>query len=166
MPSDGKTDQTAARFELGIDDAVLAALGRIVILAGYADMLLGRLLAQLCGAEPSAMLSLTPDLGGEALVSAAARLARLKLPAEAQAPVQELLAEADLLRRERDLLVRGQWDRGPAPRTATVLAPHPARREVAHAVTLGSAELAELEEHAEHVVGGLTRLCLELGVVF
>lgn len=167
MSCAAKTDPIATcRFELGIDDAVLAALGRFVVLGGYVEMLLTRLLAHLCGAEPSAMLSVAADLEGKALAAAAARLVRLKLPPTVHEPVLELLAEADLLCRERDLLIRGQWDQGPAPKTATVLTPHPARAELAHAVTLGAAELADLQEHAEHIVRGLTRLCLELGVGF
>lgn len=154
------------RLELGIDDALLLGLGRVVVMWGYVEMLLGRMLAQLCGAEPSAMLSVAGDLSDEALVMNVARLLRLKLPPEAQEQVQQVIADADVLRREWELVVRGQWDRGSEPHTAAVAAPHPGRREIVRVVTIGEAELSDIEEHARLVVSELTRLCLQLGVRF
>jgi hypothetical protein len=153
-------------LELGIDDTLLIRLGRVVVLWGYVEMLLGRLLAQLCGAEPGPLLCVVGDLTGEALIRNCARLAQLKLSSDAQEPVQELLADADGLRRTYEMLVHGQWDRAAAPGAAVLAAPHPARRELMRRVLIAEAELAETEDHARQMISDLTGLCLKLGVRF
>ena len=153
-------------LELGIDDALLLRLGRVVVLWSYVQMLLGRLLAQLCGAEAGPLLCVAGDLTGEALIVNCARLVQLKLPPEAQPPAQELLADADGLRRTYEMLTRGLWDRGAALGAAVLATPHPARRGMIRHVLIAEAELAETEDHARHMVGELTRLCLQLGVRF
>jgi hypothetical protein len=158
-------DQTTG-LELGIDDALFIRLGRAVVLWGYVEMLLGRLLAHLCGGEPAALLSVAADLGGEGLINNCSRLLRLKLGPELQPPAQELLADADRLRREVEMLTHGLWDRGAAPGAAILAAPHPARREVMRHVVITEAELAETEAHARQMVEELTRLCLQIGVRF
>lgn len=165
-PDSAPTDSQTPVLNLGIDDALLIRLGRVVVLWGYVEMLLGRLLAQLCSAEPGALLCVAADLTGEALIRNCARLVQLKLPPEAQEPVQQLLADADGLRREFEMLVHGLWDRGAGPGAAVVAAPHPARREIQRRVPVMEAELAETEDHARQIVGELTRLCLKLGVRF
>jgi hypothetical protein len=129
-------------------------------------MLLGRLLAQLCGAEPGPMLCVAGDLTGEALIRNCARLIQLKLPPDDQPPVQELLADADALRRTYEMFVHGLWDRAAAPGAAVLAAPHPARREVMRRVLIAPADLAETEDHARQMVSELTGLCLRLGVRF
>jgi hypothetical protein len=154
------------RIELGIDDALLTRLGRVVVLWGYVEMLLSRLLAQLCEADPAALLCVVGDLSGEALIRNVARLVQLRLPREAQAPPQLLLADADALRREYELMARGLWDRGRDPGTAMLAAPHPLRRELVRHTVVAEAELAEVEDHAHQIVGELTRLCLQMGVRF
>lgn len=153
-------------LELGIDDALLVRLGRVVVYWGYVQMLLSRLLAQLCGAEPGPLMCVTGDLAVEALIKTCARLVLLKLAPEAQPAVQELLADADGLRREVEMLVHGLWDRGATPDAAVLAAPHPARRELMRRVPVAEAELAETEDHARQMVAELTRLCLQLGVRF
>ena len=160
------TDVQTKDLELGIDDALLLRLGRVVVLWGYVPMLLGRLLAQLCGAEAGPLLCVAGDLTGEALILNCARLIQLKLEPEAQPPAQELLADADGLRRSYEMLTRGLWDRGAEPGAARLATPHPARRGTIRHVLVTEAELAETEEHARQIVGELTRLCLRLGVSF
>ena len=151
---------------LGIDDALLLRLGRVVVLWGYVQMLLGRLLAQLCGAEAGALQCVAGDLTGEALIVNCARLVQLKLPPEAQPPAQELLADADGLRRTYEMLTRGLWDRATAPGAAVLATPHPVRRATIRQVLIAEAELAETEDHAHQMVKALTHLCLQLGVRF
>ena len=159
-------DVQTVSLELGIDDALLIRLGRVVVLWGYVEMLLSRLLAHLCGAERGPLLSVAADLGGEALIKNCSRLLRLKLGPELQPPAQELLADADGLRREVEMLVHGLWDRGASPGAAILAAPHPARREILRHVAITEAELAETEAHARQMVEELTRLCLQIGVRF
>lgn len=165
-PASAPADAQTIALELGIDDALLLRLGRVVVLWGYVEMLLGRLLAQLCGAEPAPLLCVAADLTGEALIRNCARLVQLKLAPEAQPPVQQQLVDADGLRREYELLVHGLWDRGAGPGAAVLAAPHPVRRDIQRRVPVAEAELAETEDHARQVVGELTRLCLQLGVRF
>jgi hypothetical protein len=159
-------DAGAAGLELGIDAALLAGLGRIVILWGYVEMLLGRLAAQLCGADAMAMLTVSTELRGESLSVVVARLARQKIGGDASEQVLACLTDVDVLRRERDMLVRGRWDRGPEADAAVIVTPHPARREVMQMVTVREPDLAAIEEHAREVVQMLTRLCVDLGVGF
>ena len=62
-----RVDLQTKSLEIGIDDALLLRLGRLVVLWGYVQMLLGRLLAQLCGAEAGALQCVAGDLTGETL---------------------------------------------------------------------------------------------------
>lgn len=153
-------------LDLGVDPGLLAGLGRIVILWGYVEMLLGRLLAQLCGADAAAMIAVAGELAPEGLSVSVARLARQNLSGEALEQVLACLTDADVLRRERDMLVRGRWDRGDEPGAAKIITPHPARREVMQVVAVRETDLLAIEDHARDVVQALTRLCVDLGVGF
>jgi hypothetical protein len=159
--------RAAETLDLGIDASLLASLGRVVVLWGYVEMLLARLLAQFSGADASAMITVSSELPAETVAVSVARLARQKLTAEtAVERVLTCLSDVDVLRREHDMLVHGRWDRGSTPGTATILTPHPVRREVMQVVGVGAADLAAIEDHAHEVVHQLTALCLEVGVRF
>ena len=166
QPRPAGAQESPAEFDLGLDPRLLAGLGRIVVLWGYVEMLMGRLLAQLCGAHPSAMIAVTTELAPESLSVSVARLARQNLSGDALEQVLACLTDADVLRRERDMLVRGRWDRGDEPASAKIVTPHPARREVMQVVAVRESDLLAIEEHARDVVQALTRLCVDLGVGF
>jgi hypothetical protein len=108
----------------------------VAVLWGYVEMLQARLLAKLCGAETTAMLSVAAEIPRESLSVAIARLARQKLAGEILDELVACLTDADVLRREPDMLVHGRWDRGLEPGTAVITTSHPARREVVHVVSL------------------------------
>ncbi len=153
-------------LDLGIDAELLAGLGRVVVLWGYVEMLLARLLGQFCGADASAMMAVAAELSPDGLTVSIARLARQKLAGNDLDRVLACLTDVDMLRRERDMLVRGRWDRGPAPGTAAIFTPHPVRREVMQVVGIGARDLALIEDHGREVVQALTVLCVDLGVAF
>lgn len=94
-----------------VDPELTSRLGQIAINWSIIEEWLGHLLANLIDADPGGLHVLTNNMGASNVIKSIQTVISIFEPKEPNlALVRELIAEADKLREERNILVHGLWD--------------------------------------------------------
>ena len=146
-----------------IDAKLIEALGRIVILWAYVEMLSGVVLAHLLRADDGAVHVVTQNVSHAAITDWVRTLVGIRYPdtPDRQA-ILDLLTDTETLRAQRNILVHGQWTAGPTNGCATVQTLKLERSEVLRTELQTCPDLEHLKEEIGDLVFRWNTLCAAL----
>jgi hypothetical protein len=150
-----------------VDGPVLDALGAFIVRWSYIDRMISSAFVNVLGADRALSYVFTQSTNAATIqgwLRNAIEFRALKYPVENLKDFQALLTHVDEVRAERNALIHGLWERGPAPNTAIVQTVRLERSEVLkeELVTLG--DLVDLDHDALRIINDLSAWFVTLGL--
>jgi hypothetical protein len=150
-------------YNLTID--VLARIGLIVTRCAWIDEILGHILTHLIGADRAPMYIITQNVSASTVSDWLRTLGPLHLKDPPQEEgLRNLLAAADDIRRERNILAHGLWREGPEPNTAIVQTIRLDRAEIIREELCTVADLDDLIERCTEALTEALAFRSKLGI--